>query len=124
MVIRFPRDRKARRKDATKPHLVTGSVKNIDDAWNAVLERAGLSDDLHFHDLRQTFRSHMKMAGVDSFTLNEIDGHAYPPIERVYTQLDDEHSLKAIDRLPKWHKTDTSCAGQERRATLRIHAAH
>jgi hypothetical protein len=65
----------------------------------------------------------MKMAGVDSFTLNEIMGHINPKIEKVYTQLNDDHLFSAIEHLPAWnsHKTSTFRSGQEKRATLWNH---
>ncbi len=86
-------------------------------AWTAALERAGLDPGLHLHDLRKTFRTHMKMAGVDSFTLNEIMGHANPKIEKVYTQLNDDHLVRVIAQIPdwRWHKTATSEKVQKNR---------
>ncbi len=58
----------------------------------------------------------MKMAGVDSFTLNEIMGHANPKIESVYTQLDEHHLVRAIAYIPDWnsHKNRTSGARQKK----------
>lgn len=76
------------------------------------MEKAGLDLGLHLPDLRRTFRTHMKMAGVDSFTLNEIMGHANPKIEKVYTQLDNDHLVRAIAHIPDWnsHATSTKLA--------------
>jgi len=124
LVFRFPRVRKARKKDARTPHLVKGPLNDIRSAWASALEQAGLDPGLHLHDLRRTFRTHMKMAGVDSFTLNEIMGHANPKIEKVYTQLDDDHLVRAIGRIPEWHshKTSTSVRGQEKWAAFWNHA--
>lgn len=87
------------------------------------MKRAGLDPVLHLHDLRRTFRTHMKRAGVDSFTLNEIMGHENPKIEKVYTQLDDDHLFRAIAHHPDWnsHTTRTKLAhptlGPEKRAS-------
>ena len=97
-----------------KLYIVTDPMKDIRAAWDAAKVKAGIDPGLHFHDLRRTWRSHMKMAGVDSFTLNLIDGHANPKIETVYTQLDDEHMKRAIAHVPTWHKSGTSGAGKEK----------
>lgn len=93
-----------------KPYLVSWAIRDVRNAWSSALEKAGLDSGLHLHDLRRTFRTHMKKAGVDSFTLNEIMGHANPKIEKVYTQLDDDHLVRAIVHVPdwKWHRTDTA----------------
>jgi integrase len=112
LVFQSPRERKIRQKG--KLHIVTAPMRNIQGAWAAAKTKAGIDPGLHFHDLRRTFRSHMKMAGVDSFTLNLIDGHANPKIETVYTQLDDEHLKRAIAHVPRWHKSGTSGAGKEK----------
>jgi len=120
LVFRFPRERKARRKGTRRPHLVSGAIRDVRNAWSAALEKAGLDPGLHMHDLRRTLRTHMKMAGVDSFTLNEIMGHANPKIEKVYTQLDDDHLVRAIAHIPdwKWHKSDTSEKAQKKQAAF------
>ncbi len=119
-VFRFPKVRMGVKKGANTPHPVSGPLHEVREAFNTALETAGLDTELHFHDFRRTFRSHMKIAGVDSFTLNEIDGHANPKIEQTYTRLDDDHLFRAISHLPDWnsHKTSTSDAGQEKGVTL------
>jgi integrase len=118
LVFRFPKVRKALKKDARRPHLVTGAIRDVRNAWAAALEKAGLDPGLHLHDLRRTFRTHMKEAGVDSFTLNEIMGHANPKIEKTYTNLSDDHLVRAIAHIPDWnsHKTSTSVYGRKRAA--------
>ena len=66
----------------------------------------------------------MPSTGVDSFTLNEIMGRANPKIEKVYTQLDDDHLVRAIAHIPDWNsrKTSTSVGGQEKGAAYWNHA--
>lgn len=120
LVFQFPKVRKALRKDGREVHLVTGPLRDIRGAWASALRKANLPPDLHLHDLRRTFRTHMKRAGVDSFTLNEIMGHANPKVEKIYTQLDDDHLARAIAHIPDWnlHKTSTSGGGQEKGAAL------
>ncbi len=59
-------------------------------------------------------------AGVDSFTLNEIMGHANPKNDKVCTQLDNDHLdlVRAIAHIPDWnsHKTSTSKREQKKAA--------
>jgi site-specific recombinase XerC len=118
LVFQAPRERKYRRKakdgERGKLYIVTDPMKDIRAAWDAAKVKGKIDPGLHFHDLRRTFRSHMKMAGVDSFTLNLIDGHANPKIETVYTQLDDEHLKRAIAHVPMWHKSGTVGEGKEK----------
>jgi hypothetical protein len=54
----------------------------------------------------------MKMTGVDSFTLNLIDGHANPKIETVYTH--GRRAPRAIAHVPRWHKGGTSRVSKEK----------
>jgi integrase len=56
-------------------------------------------DDFHMHDLRHTAASYLLMAGVDLRTLAEILGHSTMQMVQRYTQLLDDHKLKAIDRI-------------------------
>jgi integrase len=116
LVFRLPRPRKALGRDKTKLHLVTGLMKDIRGAWDAAKVKAGISPEIHFHDLRRTFRTRMKRAHVDSFILNEVMGHANPKIEETYTQINYAQLVEAISLLPDWnsHKTSTSVAGQEK----------
>jgi integrase len=113
LVFRFPRPRKGLRRDETKPHLVTGPLTRISGAWDAAKVKAGIAPEVHFHDLRRTFRTHMKRAHVDSFILNEIMGHANPKIEANYTQINNDQLVEAISLLHS-HKTATSGAGKEK----------
>ena len=112
LVFRLPRPRKALRRDEAKPHLVTGPLKDIRAAWDAAKLKAGIDAGVHFHDLRRTFRTHMKRAHVDSFILNEIMGHANPKIEATYTQINNDQLVEAISLLPTCHKTATSEMGK------------
>jgi len=118
LVFQPPRERRIRKEG--KLHIVTGPLKDIRIAFDTAKVEAGIDPDIHFHDLRRTFRSHMKMTGVDSFTLNAIDGHENPKMEKTYTQLTDEHLKQAISHVPKWqevaksHKTATERAEKEK----------
>jgi site-specific recombinase XerD len=57
-------------------NLATGKPyrRDADTAWYTALKKAGLTD-VHFHDLRHTTASHLRMQGADLFTIKEILGH-------------------------------------------------
>jgi integrase len=66
-----------------------------------------IAPGFHFHDLRHTFASHQKMAGVDDYTLMEIMGHSDFTMMRRYAHLTPEHKRKAIEMLPAWEANTT-----------------
>jgi len=80
-----------------------GALKYIESAWSTARKKAGLPDGFHFHDLRHTFASHMKMHGVDDYTLMEIMGHQDFKMMQRYAHLAPAHKVAAIGRLPMWH---------------------
>jgi integrase len=45
LVLRFPKVRRARKRDNRKPHLVSGPLKDIRLSWAAALEKANLAPD-------------------------------------------------------------------------------
>jgi integrase len=128
LVFQPPRERKIRRRGEIT--LLTGPMKDVRGSWAAAKRDAGIDPDLTIHDLRRTWRTHMKTTrteggvirpGIDSYTLNEIDGHANPKIEKTYTpELSDEHLKWAISHVPKWqeaarsHKTATTSEGKKK----------
>lgn len=100
LVFQPPRERKVMRRG--KLHVVTGPMGDISCAWEAAKEKAGIDPGFHFHDLRHTFASHQKMAGVDDYTLMEIMGHSDFKMMKRYAHLTPEHKRKAIEMLPAW----------------------
>ena len=81
-------------------------TKNIHQAFDfrAGFEKA-LSDagitDFHWHDLRHTSASYMKMNGIDDRTIMEIMGWKTVAMLKRYTHLSIEHIGDAQDRLAK-----------------------
>jgi site-specific recombinase XerD len=68
-----------RRKNQLKSKLVFcndhgGRVIDIRSAFQGACRRAGI-DNLHFHDLRHTFASHLVMKGVPLKVVQELLGH-------------------------------------------------
>lgn len=109
IVFQPPKARKVRRKGRVQ--LVVGPMKDIRNAWEAAKEKAGIPQGFHFHDLRHTFASHQKMAGVDDFTLMELLGHSDFTMMRRYAHLTPEHKRKAIEALPEWKVAEAVGAG-------------
>jgi integrase len=48
-------------------------IKSFRTAWEVALKKAGIKD-FRFHDLRHTFASYMRMAGMDIMSIKEIGG--------------------------------------------------
>lgn len=67
-------------------------------AFKQALKKAGIKD-FRFHDLRHTAASHMVMAGVDIFTVQEILGHKSIEMTRRYSHLSPKHKRAAVDAL-------------------------
>jgi integrase len=101
LVFSPPRERKRRSNGILQ--VVEGPMRDIRVAWEAAKKRAGIDPGFHFHDLRHTFASHQKMAGVDDYTLMAIMGHSDSKMMRRYAHLTPEHKRKAINSLPEWN---------------------
>jgi len=100
MVFQAPRERKGSRRGVLQ--VVDGPMRDIRTAWEGAKKRAGIDSAFRFHDLRHTFASQQKMAGVDDFTLMEIMEHSDHRMTRRYAHLTPEHKRKAVNSLPEW----------------------
>lgn len=72
--------------------------RDVKRSFHTALKRAGISD-FRFHDLRHTAASHMVMAGVDIFTVQEILGHKSIEMTRRYSHLSPRHKRVAVEAL-------------------------
>lgn len=75
-----------------------GTLDNVNKAWGAVLEAAGIVD-LHWHDMRHHFASWLVMSGVDLNTVRELLGHSDLKMTLRYAHLAPEHKASAVAKL-------------------------
>jgi len=62
------------------------------------LERAGI-EDFRFHDLRHTFVSNARKAGVDRTVIMKLTGHKTLSIFTRYNTVDQADAREAVNRL-------------------------
>jgi integrase len=90
---------------------VTGKPyrRDADTAWYNALKKAGLQG-LHFHDLRHTTASHLRMQGADLLTVQEILGHQDLRMTARYAHVNPAHTLKAIGLLEQAYRQPSNLA--------------
>ena len=71
-------------------------------SFRSALKRAGIKD-FHFHDLRHTFASHLIMKGADITTVKELLGHNTLTMTMRYAHLAPSHKVKAVALLESLH---------------------
>ena len=71
---------------------------DIKHSFDTARKKAEL-EDLHFHDLRHTFASHLVMAGIDLTTVKELLGHKDIKMTLRYAHLAPAHKIRAVDIL-------------------------
>src|SRR5262249_21294534 len=81
--------------------------RDADTAWYNALRKTGLAG-LHFHDLRNTCASYLRMQGVDLLTIQEILGHKDLRMTARYTHVGQAHRLAAIGLLEKAYNKESS----------------
>ncbi|MDR2400940.1 MAG: tyrosine-type recombinase/integrase [Deferribacteraceae bacterium] len=59
------------------------NVKSVKTAFNTAVKKAGI-DPVRFHDLRRTFATHLRDAGVDITVICEILGHSSVKVTERY----------------------------------------
>ena len=63
------------------------------------LKLSGIKKDLHLHNLRDTFASHLIMIGVDLLTVSKYMGNSVRIIEKHYGHLSPGHYRESIKKL-------------------------
>ena len=72
--------------------------QDVDRVFEGACRQAKILD-FRFHDLRNTFASHLVMAGVDITTVKELLGHKEIRMTLRYAHLASSHKAKAVDIL-------------------------
>jgi integrase len=84
-----------------------GSVRR---AFETACRAAGISDAV-FHDLRHTFVTNMRRAGVDYFRIMAITGHKTMSVFKRYNTVDHRDLQHAIGQLDTYMDTSVQSAG-------------
>ena len=95
-----------------------GESYNFRKAFETARMKAGL-EDVHIHDLRHTFASHLCMSGADLMTVKELLGHSSLAMTERYSHLTNSHKASAVARLEKLsfdHVTIMSQSGKTEEA--------
>ncbi len=79
-------------------------------------------EDLTFHDLRHTFASRLREAGVDAITRRDLLGHSTVEMSDDYTHSSTESRLRAVQSIADYRKQDYSniTANDDREACLQV----
>jgi integrase len=94
------------------PYVFTYAGKGIGSvrrAFDTTCRAAGITDTV-FHDLRHTFVTNMRRAGVDYFRIMAITGHKTMLAFKRYHTIDHQDLHQAIDQLDTY--IDTSSVSQ------------
>jgi integrase len=73
-------------------------IRNIRKGFTNACQRAGI-EDFHFHDLRHTFNTNMRKAGVDQTVIMKLTGHKTLAMFNRYNTIDQEDAVSAIGKL-------------------------
>jgi integrase len=73
-------------------------IKEFREGFNKALEKAGI-ENFHFHDLRHTFNTNMRKAGVDQTVIMKLTGHKTLSMFNRYNTVDQEDATDAMKRL-------------------------
>ncbi len=87
--------------DTSKPYT------NIGKSFAVARKDAGI-EDLTFHDLRHTFASRLREAGVDAITRRDLLGHSAVQMSDDYTHSSTESRLRAVESIADYRKQDYS----------------
>jgi integrase len=82
-------------------------IKTFDKALKTACENAGIKygrfakDGFKFHDLRHTFNTNMRKAGVSESVIMKITGHSTRQMFDRYNTIDEFDMQNAVDRFEK-----------------------
>ncbi|WP_100137271.1 site-specific integrase [Snodgrassella alvi] len=76
-------------------HSRNQPVKSLNyKLWKEALDKAGIEEDFHWHDLRHTWASWLVQNGVSLYALKEMGGWQSLEIVQKYAHLVPEHLVK------------------------------
>src|ERR671925_1130270 len=87
-------------------------IRSIRRAFETACQRAGITDVV-FHDLRHTFVTNMRRAGVDYFRIMAITGHKTMSAFKRYHTIDHPDLYQVIDQLDTYMDTSTDKDGSQ-----------
>jgi integrase len=103
------------------PHVFTYGGKPIGSirlAFETACQRAGISGVV-FHDLRYTFVTNMRRAGVDYFRIMAITGHRTMAVFKRYHTIDHQDLHQAIGQLDTYMDTMPTATTEAARNALK-----
>jgi len=89
------------KEQANSPFLFPGKIpgnplKDPKSAWNTIRKKAG-SPDVHMHDLRHTFASHLVSSGLSLSIVGKLLGHTQASTTQRYAHLADAPLREATE---------------------------
>jgi integrase len=94
-------------------------IKSLKTCLKSACERAGIEDFL-FHDLRYTFNTMMRKAGVPSSVIMHLTGHKTSAMFDRYNTIDEDDALDALEKLKTYLQKQ---AGQDNESDECSHSA-
>jgi integrase len=92
------------RKLITRDEVIQRPVRDIQRAMHEACKEAGITwgktkDGFIFHDLRHTFNTNMRKAGVEESTIMSITGHSTRQMFDRYNTIDEGDKRNGIEKL-------------------------
>ena len=106
--------------DQRVPYVFTYAGRKIGSvpcAFETACRAAGISDAV-FHDLRHTFVTNMRWAGVDYFRIMAITGHKTMSVFKRYNTVDHQDLQHAIGQVDTYMDTSAQSAGPQLSQTI------
>ena len=82
-------------------------IKEFREGFKKALERAGI-ENFHPHDLRHTFNTNMRKAGVDQTVIMKLTGHKTLAMFTRYNTVDQADAVDAMKKLDSFLSTQKS----------------
>ena len=88
-------------KENQEGYLFNYHPDTLTHKFKKYLRKSDVKKDLHFHNLRDTFASHLIMQSVDLLTVSKYLGHSDVKVtEKYYGHLSPGHYRDSINKLP------------------------